>query len=172
MITYYVAASMDGYIATENGGLEWLESAGKGGEGGDYGYSRFLANIDVIVMGRKTYDACIKFPQWPYPGKEVWVLTRQNGLVPKHNERFAVFNAGQWRMESDNGLVYLAGGGIAAKQFLEAKLVEKIILTTFPVLLGKGLPLFVGGYPSSQWSLQSSEHFKSGLIQATYLKNL
>src|SRR5205823_1535835 len=98
-------------------------------------------------------------------GKETWVLTRQNGLIPRHEVRFAVFNARQWRIESDNQRVYLVGGGMAAKQFLEAGLVEKLVLTTLPVLLGQGLPLFVSGYPGSDWNLQSSEHFPSGLIK-------
>lgn len=172
MITYYVAASLDGYIATTDGGLGWLEKIAKGGEDGDYGYTRFLSNIDVLVMGRKTYDSCLGFPEWPYPRHEVWVLTRKNGLVPRHNERFQIFNAARWRIESDNQRVWLVGGGEVAKLFLDNNLIDKLILTTVPVLLGKGLPLFTPGFPPSEWTLQSSEHFPSGLIQATYLKNL
>lgn len=73
-IVYYVAASLDGYIATREGGIEWLRPYEGGAQ--DYGYGEFYASVDAVLLGRKTYEQCLSFPEWPYPGKACWIFSR------------------------------------------------------------------------------------------------
>lgn len=101
-IVYYVAASPDGFIATADGGIDWLKPFEAGTE--DYGYAEFYALVEAVLLGRKTYEQCPKFPEWPYPGKPYWVFSRSNG-----NTRAGV--AGEMR---SRGLrrAWLIGAGI------------------------------------------------------------
>ena len=79
-IVYYVAASLDGFIATADGGIDWLRPFENTGE--DYGYGEFYASIEAVLMGRKTYEKSLEFPEWPYSGKPYWVLSKANGKTP------------------------------------------------------------------------------------------
>lgn len=79
-IVYYVAASLDGFIATPDGGIEWLQPFENTGE--DYGYAQFYASVEAVLMGRKTYEQCLQFPEWPYAGKPYWMFSRSNGNTP------------------------------------------------------------------------------------------
>ena len=79
-IIYYVAASLDGLIATPDGGIDWLKPFEGGAE--DYGYGEFYASIEAVLLGRATYETALRFPEWPYPGKPYWVFSRSNGTDP------------------------------------------------------------------------------------------
>lgn len=167
MITYYAACSLDLFLAGPNGELDWLPQP-EGGE--DFGYKAFYDRQDLMVMGRKTYDICLGFGDWPYADKENVVLTRQTGLKPRFNERFEAFDAGLWRERSKTKKIYLNGGGEAAKLFLEAGLLDRLELAVIPTLLGTGLPLFAPGFPQSAWKLESCTAHPIGLIQTVYTK--
>ena len=75
-IVYYVASSLDGYIATTDGGVEWLPAIESTGE--DYGYYEFYASIDALLMGSRTYEQVLRHAHWPYPGKPCWVFSRRH----------------------------------------------------------------------------------------------
>jgi dihydrofolate reductase len=165
MITYYAACSLDNYLAGPNGELDWLPQP-DGGE--DFGYKAFYDRQDLMVMGRKTYDICLGFGDWPYAGKETIVLTRQSGRTPKFNERFEAFDAALWRERSKTTQIYLNGGGEAAKLFLQHGLIDRLELAIVPVTLGAGLPLFAAGAPKTAWKLESSQAAAMGLIQNVY----
>jgi len=79
-IIYYVAASLDGFIATPDGGIDWLKPFE--GTGEDYGYGEFYASIEAVLLGRATYEQCLKFPEWPYAGKPYWVFSNASGNTP------------------------------------------------------------------------------------------
>jgi dihydrofolate reductase len=169
MITYFAAASLDLYLAGPKGELDWLPHEGPEDE---LGYTSFYANQDMVVMGRKTYDICLGFgPElWTYDDKETVVLTKQTGLKPVHKERFEAFDAETWRGRSATKKIYLNGGGEIARLFLQHGLIDRLVITTIPVLLGEGLPLFAPGFPSSKWDLQSCRTYPQGFVVMVYNK--
>jgi dihydrofolate reductase len=163
----YIAVSLDGFIAREDGTLDWLEPMQAEGE--DYGYAEFFAGIDALVLGRSTYDSVLSFPQWPFEGKRVVVLTHRPG-APKHGESF---HAGQLATLLQDlakaGVqgVYLDGGH-AIRQGLREGLVDNLTLNVVPVLLGRGRPLFDASVPLSHWQLELSRAYSTGLVQNRY----
>lgn len=147
-IIYYVAASLDGFIAGPNDELDWLPSpeGWNADEAGPFDYPTFLATVDALVMGRRTYDICRGFGEWPYPDHPAWVISRSP--IPEDLPTGVT-----WTSEgvqalvadlSDRGhqRVWLEGGGTLAAEFLANDLISDVMLTTIPVLLGTGIPLF------------------------------
>lgn len=166
-VSVYLALSLDGHIARQDGGLDWLEALQQPGE--DYGYAAFYGSVDALVLGRGTYDAVLGFPEWPFTGKRVVVLTHRP-LEPRHGERT---HAGALepllRDLAREGVrrVYL-DGGTAARGALAADLVDDLTLSWVPVVLGRGRPLFDATVPASAWELTGSRAFSTGLVQCTY----
>lgn len=166
-VSVYLALSLDGHIAREDGGLDWLEPMQATGE--DYGYAEFYASVDALVLGRRTYDAVLGFPEWPFDGKRVVVLTHRP-VEPRHGERV---HAGALepllRDLARDGVrrVYL-DGGVAVRGALAAGLVDDLTLSWVPVVLGRGRPLFDATVPASAWELVGSRAYASGLVQCTY----
>ena len=140
----YIAESLDGFIATEDEDLSWLLSV----EGeGDNGYNEFFDTVDTVLMGRVTYDWIMEHENgnFPYRGKESYVFSR----TKKTDNEFVKFFDGdistliQSLKEKDGKNIWLVGGGKLLHKFLEEKLVDEIIISVAPVLLGKGIPLFL-----------------------------
>ncbi len=163
----YIAVSLDGFIARDDGALDWL--APMQVEGEDYGYAAFSAGIDALVLGRSTYDSVLAFPDWPFAGKRVRVLTHR-ALAPRHGE---AAHAGALRpllqqlaLEGVRS-VYLDGGQ-AIRLGLREGVVDALTLNVVPVLLGRGRPLFGAEVPASSWRLESSRAYPSGLVQNRY----
>ena len=146
-IVYYVAASLDGFIATPDGGVEWL--APWEGSGQDYGYAAFLSSVDGLVLGSRTYEQALTFGSWPYGGKRAWVLSsRRLDAVPgavvtdgTPNDVVAEMAALGLRR------VWLVGGGAIAGAFRAEGLISEYIVSVMPVILGGGVPLFRGPGP-------------------------
>ena len=166
-VSVFIAQSLDGHIAREDGAIDWLDCVSMPGE--DYGYQAFHAQVDTLVIGRKTYDTVLAFPEWPFDGKRVVVLTHR-GIAPHHGERahagalaplLATLHAEGTRH------VYL-DGGMAIRQGLAENVVDEMILSTVPVLLGRGRPLFDGSVPASTWDLVDSRAYASGLVRNTW----
>lgn len=172
-VVYYVAASMDGYIAREDGSVDWLEDLGISAE--DSGFEEFFASVDGVVMGRKTWDQIRGFGDWPYGDKPAWVCT---GSEPEAIADCALQDAREpvAVCEAARALglqsLWLVGGGALAESFLGAGLLNRIVLSQMPVLLGRGIPLFGDNSArSGDWmqrmTLQSSRNFK-GFVQMDY----
>lgn len=142
-IVMFIASSMDGYIATKEHSLEWLFSVD--GEG-DNGYTKFYDTIDTIIMGRVTYDWIIEHEQgdFPYKNKQCYVFSRtkkESSLdVTFINEDVARFTKSLKDTPGKN--IWLVGGGELISAFIGEKLVDEMIVTIAPVLLGDGIPLF------------------------------
>ncbi len=142
-LVLYIASSLDGYIATEDHNLDWLFAV----EGeGDNGYSMFYDTVDTILIGRVTYDWIIEHEKgnFPYKGKECYVFTRtkmmDNEYVTFISDDVVPFSK---ELKNRNGQsIWLVGGGNLLDTFLKEKLVDELIVTVAPVLLGKGIPLF------------------------------
>ncbi|MBK7585352.1 MAG: dihydrofolate reductase [Myxococcales bacterium] len=170
MITLYIATSIDGRIAGENDDLEWLELAGSGGRGGDYGYTAFYQTVDVTVLGRGTWEVCKRFDPWPYSDRPCVVITRRDDLVAVDNETFEAFDSARWRERGKHEHVYLCGGGGVVKLFLEHDLVDRMELATIPVMLGAGPSLFLDGVPARKWRLETSEAHATGVVQSVFVR--
>ncbi len=141
----YIAVSADGFIATEDGGVGWLDPFNDA----DYGYEAFLASIGTVVMGRDSFELARSSPEWPYPGRTAVVLTHRPlpdvdipGLRAMEGEVARL--AGDIRAGAD-GDIWLMGGGDVIQQFLSAGCVDTLDLYVIPVLLGRGIPLFPPG---------------------------
>lgn len=161
----YIAASLDGYIATPDGGVDWLFTDQ------DYGYSSFYAGIDSIVMGYLSYEKLLSFGEYPYPDKRSYVFSRRADrqvqapaqLVREDPAAFV-----RSLKASEGGPLWLLGGGQIVHALRTAGLIDELILAVHPVILGKGIPLFPpGGLRSELWHVETLA-YDSGLVQMRY----
>ena len=168
----FIAASLDGYIARKDGDINWLLQRDDPTE--DHGYTAFIADKDWIVMGRGSYEKVLTFDEWPYD-RPVLVLSRQltDTPVPEALKGKVQFSHRTPREVIDDlaaqnvHRVYIDGGQVI-QSFLREGLVADIVITTVPVLLGSGIPLF-GSLPHDiDLTLLSSRSFPSGLVQSHY----
>jgi dihydrofolate reductase len=168
-IVYSVAASVDGYIATPDGGVEWLSAVEQKGE--DHGYAEFIASIDLLLMGRATYDFARGFEPWVYQDMRCLVFTHRalpdpppgataTDLQPA--EALSGPDAPRWTR------AWLVGGGKLAASFRRAGLITESIVSIVPVVLGAGIPLWDGPGPEERLDLVESKSFPSGLVQLRY----
>lgn len=167
-VSVYIAVSLDGFIAEEGGGLGFLERV-QGDGSGDYGYAAFLATVDALVVGRTTYDQVLGFGAWPFAGKTVVVLTHRP-LAPAHGERahagaLAPLLAG---LAGEGCLRVYLDGGVAVRAGLVEDVVDELTMSTVPLLLGRGVPLFGPEVPRRDFAPVGVQMFASGLVQARY----
>lgn len=164
----FIATSLDGFIARADGGLDWLSLVEMRDE--DYGYARFAASIDALIMGRNTYDTALGFEAWPYTGKRVIVLTNRP-LEPRHGEEARRGSDLPALVEelADDGVyrAYIDGGDVI-RQFLAAGLVDDLTLSIVPIVLGSGKPLFGQLGAELLLQLESTQSWPSGLAQLRY----
>lgn len=168
----FIATSLDGFIARPDGDIDWLLQRDAPDE--DHGYAQFIADKDLIVMGRGTYEKVLSLGPWAYD-RPVLVLSKQlaGTAVPEALQgkvRFSASAPGELMpaLAAQNvGRVYVDGGQLV-QSFLRAGLVADMVITTVPVLLGAGRRLF-GALPADvDWTLVSSRSFASGLVQSSY----
>jgi dihydrofolate reductase len=164
-ISVFVGVSIDGFIASEDGGLDFLDPYG----GEEHGYEEFIRSIDAIVVGRVTYDTVLEFPDWPYEGKRVVVLTHRPLVARRGETTYAGALAPLAARLAAEGVrhVYL-DGGVAIRQGLDEGLVDDMTISTVPVTLGAGRPLFGGEPRTTRWALTASRSYPNGLVQARY----
>ena len=146
-IILYIAMSLDGYIAGENGEIDWLEKFND--EKTTENYEKFYERIDTIIMGRATYFKLVNDiakDNWPFQGKRCLVLTSDIALKDERVE--VIHNLNQGFMESLRELggkdIWLMGGGKTIETFLQEDYIDEYIITVTPTILGKGIPLFRG----------------------------
>jgi dihydrofolate reductase len=168
----FIASSLDGYIARPDGDIGWLLARDDPRE--DHGYDAFIADKDAIVMGRGSYEKVATFETWPYD-RPVLVLSRRLAGTPvpdrlRGKVRFAdLAPPGAMRaLEHDGARRVYVDGGQVVQAFLRAGLIADMVITTVPVLIGSGRPLF-GELPADRdLALVASRSFPSGLVQSTY----
>ncbi|MDH6314267.1 dihydrofolate reductase [Parabacteroides sp. PFB2-10] len=169
-IKLYIAASIDGYIARSDGDLDWLTKYPINPET-NYGYDVFYKSIDTVIMGGQTYRDILNMDfVWPYTDKTTYVVTR-NSMGTKENIHFITENVIEniSYLRNENGKdIWLVGGGQLITMLLASDLVDEMIITTIPVILGNGIALFPEQPKESQWELQSSISYKNGVVQAKY----
>lgn len=144
----FIATSLDGFIAREDGGIDWLPVPDTNSGGGeDYGYNDFIKTIDAMVMGRNTFELVLTFDEWYYGELPVFVLTNKGVDIPDRISKTVFQMSGEpgeivERM-AEKGYHHLyIDGGKTIQGFLNAGLIDEMIITTIPVLIGSGIPLF------------------------------
>lgn len=170
-LTIYIATSLDGFIAKPNDDLSFLKLVEKEGE--DYGYAEFTATIDTIILGRKTYDWVLKeigSSHYDNGDRNVYVITR----TEKPNVGKTTFYTGDLtelvqQLKSQNGKnIYCDGGAEIINELLKKDLIDEMIISVIPVLLGSGTRLFKDGRPEQQLELVNAKTFETGLLQMYY----
>jgi dihydrofolate reductase len=165
----FIATSLDGFIARANGAIGWLPPGG----GEEHGYDAFIASVDALVIGRNTFETVLTFGTWPYGEKPVFVLTTRT--LPVATPAGAVLE----RMSGDpreivsqlalRGVRHIyVDGGITIQRFLR-RLIQRLIITRIPVLLGDGIPLF-GAVPGDVALRDvATRQYATGLVQSEYV---
>lgn len=171
-VKLYIASSLDGYIARLNGNLDWLTGHYNPQEL-DYGYEEFYETIETIIMGRETYQTIIDMGgEWAYREKLCYIATRQKSI--KSTKESLLFTTE--KMESlisslrvqEGKDIWLVGGGRLISTFLEYNLIDTMIITYIPTMLGRGIPLFPNQPTESKWRVVKCETFDNGVIQIEY----
>ena len=167
----YVATSLDGFIAAENDDLSWLSEIPNPDQS-DLGFADFMSRVDALVMGRRTYEKVASFGVWPYE-KPVFVLSKTLGSLSADAEKKVEVISGDPESvitqlnAKGHGNLYV-DGGITIQNFLERDLVDEMIITRVPVLLGSGIPLFGHLEQPLRFSLEKTEVLVGSLVKSYY----
>lgn len=170
----YIATSLDGYIADKNGGLAWLDAI-PNSDGNDMGYYAFMDEIDALVMGRTTFETVLGFDvDWPYK-KPVYVFSNKLTKIHESHEGKAflvkgtlseileqIYDKGHYRLYID--------GGMTIQSFLKADLIDEMVITTVPILLGGGPKLFSDLTKAMEFELADSKVLLNQLVQSHYIR--
>jgi dihydrofolate reductase len=168
----FIGTSVDGFIARPQGELDWLPMDGE-----PHGYEEFIASVDVIVIGRNTYETVLGFGAWAYGKKRVVVLSSRpldfsavkDGVVEQMGGEPADIMS---RLAASGATHAYIDGGITIQRFLRAGQIQRLIITHVPVLIGQGIPLF-GSLPGDiALTHVATRQYASGLVQSEYLVKL
>jgi len=171
-IKLFIASSLDGYIATEDGSIDWLYTYS------DYGYTQFYNSVDTILMGRKTYDKIIELTtEYPHKDKKNYVFSQKKSAGKRkekekdHNVEIIadIIDFVKIQLLQSQGKdIWLIGGADIISIFLNAGMLDEIILSIHPIVLGKGIPLFRNLQRQMNLKLVNSIPYESGLVQLHY----
>lgn len=164
----FIATSLDGFIARADDALDWLPAGG----GEPHGYNEFMATVDALVLGRRTYDTVLTFDAWPYGDKPVFVLSSRP-LAPAPSgavvERLSGSPTDIVSTLGARGINHVyVDGGITIQRFLRDGLIQRLIITRVPVLIGTGVPLFGATDRDIVLTHVATQHYASGLVQSEY----
>lgn len=163
----FIAASVDGFIARRDGGLDWLPSVVE-----EHGYDGFIASVDALIIGRGTFETVLGFGAWPYGTKRVIVLSSRPldlGQAGGKAEQMAGPPTEIVARLAAQGVRHAyVDGGVTIQRFLRAGLIHRLIITRIPVLLGSGIPLFGALDADVKLHHVSTREFPSGLVQSEY----
>ena len=160
---------MDGYIAKPNDDLAFLDIVQKAGE--DYGYADFIQKVDTVIIGRKTYDWVIsKVPEFPHEDKDTYVITRN----ARQDVGKVKFYSGDLKdliskLKSEEGKnIFCDGGAEIVNELLKDKLIDELVISIIPILLGDGTRLFKDGRPEQGLTLLSTKRFYNAIVSILF----
>jgi dihydrofolate reductase len=165
----FIGTSVDGFIARLNGSFDFLPEGG----GEPHGYNEFFASVDALVIGRKTFEIVVALPEWPYGDKRVIVLSTQKLDLSKAPAGRVERMQGSPReivsaLEGRDVRHIYVDGGVTIQRFLREGLIQRLIITRVPVLIGEGIPLF-GSLPKDvRLEHVQTRHYASGLVKTEY----
>ncbi len=170
----FIATSLDGFIASKDGSLDWLDLANSSAPPGqDCGYAAFYEGVDTLVMGRNSFEKVLTFAPWPYTGKRVIVLSSREVDIPE--QLSADVSASKEspselvrRLTTEGSKHLYVDGGVTIQSFLRERLIDEITITQVPVLIGEGRSLFGPvGLPIWLKHLRTKS-YDFGYVQSTY----
>ncbi|MEM9808331.1 MAG: dihydrofolate reductase family protein [Cyanobacteria bacterium P01_D01_bin.56] len=170
----YIATSLDGFIATCDGAIGWLDEI-PNPEQSDFGYGKFMARVDAIVMGRNTFEKVLTFGFWPYE-KPVFVLSNRLKSVPENLVGHVEIIADR---QVNSLVAYLQGrgyehlyidGGQTIQNFLSEDMIDGMIITRVPIVLGEGIPLFGNLANRLHFQHEKTDVFTNGLVKSSYVR--
>jgi dihydrofolate reductase len=164
----YIATSLDGYIARTSGEVDWLFTDQ------DYGYTNFLAGVDTILMGRKTYEQVLTFGEFPYQTKQNYIFSSNPNFDASPHAKTVRTDLKAFveaLRQTDGKNIWLVGGAALIHPFIEQGLLDEVVLSIHPILLGSGITLFQSGTPAQRLNLVTCQSYDSGLVQMTYTVN-
>jgi len=172
-VSVFIATSIDGFIARKNGDIDWLSDGSQEESGEDYGYQEFIDTVDVLVMGRNSYEKVLSFGEWPYTGKKVVVLSSRTLKAPA-----AIDSSIEFKSCSPSELVaelaakgaehLYIDGGRTIQGFLKEGLIQNIVITRIPVLLGEGISLFGPLDTDIKLKHVATKQYENGFVQSKY----
>ena len=169
----FIAASLDGFIARLDGDISWLTNSVYTIQSEDFGIAEFYSSVDTLVMGRNSYETALGFPEWPYSHLRVVVLSHSALVIPPvlvnkvEHISGSPAEVAQLLEASGSHHVYVDGGQ-TIQGFLQAGLINEITLTTIPILLGSGIPLFGSFNREFLLQLLDSRTYPNGFVQTKY----
>jgi dihydrofolate reductase len=169
LASVFVGTSLDGFLARPNGSFDFLPAGG----GEEHGYQAFFASVDALVIGRGTFETVLAFPKWPYGSKPCFVLSSrpldlaavEGGVVEQMAGDPADVLA---RLEARGYRHVYVDGGITIQRFLRAGLIQKLVVTRVPVLIGSGIPLFGALEDDIHLEHVETRQYPSGLVTSEY----
>lgn len=164
-VVIFIASSLDGFIARRNGDVDWLFTDE------DYGYTEFYESIDTVLMGRKTYDKIAEFDQYPYLAKKSYVFSKSFNPNKYDSVTFVSENLVKFTQQlrlSEGKDIWLVGGSEIIKLFVKSKMIDEIIVSIHPLILGDGIPLFLNNDEQINLKLKNCINFSTGLVQLHY----
>lgn len=168
-MSVFVGTSLDGFIARRNGSFDFLPEGG----GEPHGYDEFMASVDTLLIGRNTFEIVLAFKEWPYDKKRVVVLSSQpvdlSGVGGGRVEQMGGDPGDIAAKLAATGAQHVyVDGGITVQRFLAAGLIQSLIITRVPVLIGDGIPLF-GSLPHDvRLRHVETRQYASGLVRSEY----
>lgn len=164
-VVLFIATSLDGYIASSDGTVDWLF------HDDDYGYTEFMNSLDTVVMGRKTWEQAKTFEDIPFAGKQVFVFSHSQTDSSETRIRYVQghpSNVTSEILRNSQKDIWLVGGGQLIQQFIASNLIDELRLFVHPIILGQGIPLFTEQSKRTDLSFVSSKSFSSGLVELRY----
>jgi len=184
---YYCAATLDGYIADQNDGIDWLmgyegsyegEDAEPGPMSDGGSYEQFYEGVGALISGSTTYEFVLDHigdgGSWPYSGKPYWVLSTRDLAKPLGDEDVRIIDAkvpdlhDEMLAAAGEQNLWIVGGGNVASQFADVGLLDEVLLTVVPVVLGAGKPLFDRGLPGGPMQLTGTRAHQTGMVELRY----
>jgi dihydrofolate reductase len=168
-LSVFIGTSLDGFIARPDGSLDFLPEGG----GEPHGYNEFIATIDAIVIGRKTFETVLAMTPWPYGKKRVVVLSNKSiDFSPILGAKVEQMSGSPEeivsKLASTGARHAYIDGGITIQRFLRAGLIQHITITRVPVLIGEGIPLFASLPHDIRLRHIATKSYPSGLVSSEY----
>lgn len=166
-VVLFIASSLDGYIARTSGEVDWLFTDQ------DYGYADFLAGVDTVLLGRRTYEQVLSFGEYPYKGIQGFVFSHTRKEERDENVTFipddpAVFV--ETLKYCTGKTIWLVGGSQVIQSIMSRDLIDEFVISVHPIILGEGIPLFRAPLPVRKLNLKHCRSFDTGLVQLTYVR--
>ncbi|MCY4044790.1 MAG: dihydrofolate reductase family protein [Cellvibrionales bacterium] len=172
-LSVYIGTSVDGFIATKEGSVDWLMAQEEAAPDEDLGFERFLDSCDCMIMGRKTLDQVVSFGEWVYEGKRVIVLSNTLKTPPDLVKDKLKIYSGELdllldQLEDEGIKRIYVDGGKTIQAFLNMQRITDLTLTRVPLLLGDGIPLFANVDEQIRLEHISTQTFSNGFVQSMY----